>query len=108
MILEKVDAAFSVRPPIKFTKGPVVWVPFVLGEYMIYKKVKVKKGWIVVNCRTGAHSHFKNEYGCYLIMKFLKEGIYPKNSYLQESYRRLMNGKEKREKYKNVQGMKYG
>ena len=75
---------------------------------MNYKYKKIKHGWIVINTRTGAHSHFRSEYGCYLIMKFLREGIYPENTYLQESYRRLMNGKEKREKYKNVQGMKYG
>ena len=59
-----------------------------------YIKKKVSKGWIVVNCRTGTHSHFRSEYGCYLIMKFLREGIYPDNSYLQESYRRLTESKK--------------
>lgn len=72
------------------------WVCFVN-----YKHKKIKNGWIVINCRTGAHSHFRSEYGCYLIMKFLREGIYPDNSYLQESYRRLENAKEKKRRYKN-------
>lgn len=66
-----------------------------------YKYKKIKRGWIVINTRTGAHSHFKSQYGCYLIMKFLKEGIYPDNEYLRESYDRLENSKDKRQRYNN-------
>lgn len=69
-----------------------------------YIKKKVSKGWIVVNCRTGTHSHFRSEYGCYLIMKFLREGIYPDNSYLQVSYDRLKLKKKKKDRYYNKGG----
>lgn len=58
-----------------------------------YKYKRVRCGWIVVNCKTGEHGHFRSEYGCYLIIKFLLNGIYPKNPYLQESYRRLEDKK---------------
>ena len=67
-----------------------------------YKYKKVKRGWIVVNCRTGCHSHFRSEYGCYLIIKFLVNKVFPDNPYLQESYRRLEDKKEKRQRYRNV------
>ena len=74
---------------------------FLREEIMNYIKKKISKGWIVVNKKTGAHSHFRSEYGCYLIMKFLNAGIYPDNSYLQASYDRLENGKQKKERYIN-------
>ena len=70
------------------------------------KTKKIRRGWIVVNKKTGAHSHFKSEYGCYLIIKFLREGIYPDNTYLQVSYDRLENTKEKKSQYKNVLKMR--
>ena len=64
-----------------------------MKDQFMYKKVR--RGWIVVNKKSGAHSHFRSEYGCYLIMKFLNAGIYPENSYIQVSYDRLKNSKDK-------------
>lgn len=61
-----------------------------------FKYKKIRRGWLVVNCRTGNHAHFRSEYGCYLIIKFLLEDIYPDNTYLQESYLRLQDNKTKR------------
>ena len=61
-------------------------------EHLITKKVR--RGWIVINTRTGKHSHFRSEYGCYLIKKFIKKNIFPDNPYLQESYRRLTEEKK--------------
>ena len=66
-----------------------------------YKYKKIRRGWLVVNCKTGNHSHFRSEYGCYLIIKFLTENIYPNNPYLQESYERLKDQKKHKERYKN-------
>lgn len=67
-----------------------------------YKYKKVSRGWIVVNCKTGKHAHFRSQYGCYLITKFLTEGIFPDNSYLQESYKRLADHTtRKKQKYIN-------
>lgn len=71
-----------------------------------FKYKKIRRGWIVINCKTGNHSHFRSEYGCYLIIKFILEGIYPKNPYLQESYRRLVDVKEKKERYRNYRTAK--
>ncbi len=70
-----------------------------MKDQFMYKKVR--RGWIVVNKKSGAHSHFRSEYGCYLIMKFLNAGIYPENSYLQVSYDRLKNSKDKKDSYYN-------
>lgn len=56
-------------------------------EHLITKKVR--RGWIVINTKTGKHSHFRSEYGCYLIKKFISKEIIPDNSYLRESYYRL-------------------
>jgi len=64
-------------------------------NYLLIKKVR--KGWIVINTKTGSHSHFKSKYGCYLIKKFIAKRIIPDNPYLQESYRRLT---EKKKEYK--------
>ena len=66
-----------------------------------FKYKKIYKGWIVVNCKTGNHSHLRSEYGCWLIIKFLLSNTFPDNPYLQESYRRLEDGKEKRQRYNN-------
>lgn len=66
-----------------------------------YKYGKVRNGWLVVNCKTGSHSHTRSEYGCYLLVKFLCEGVYPENTYLQQSYERLCDTKEKKPKYYN-------
>lgn len=66
------------------------------------KVKKVRRGWLVVNKKTGAHTHFKSEYGCYCIKLFIREGITPENPYLQESYRRLtISKREFKEKYQN-------
>ena len=70
-----------------------------MKEQFLHKKIR--RGWIVVNKISGAHSHFKSEYGCYLIIKLLKAGIYPDNSYLQVSYDRLKTPKEKKDSYYN-------
>lgn len=66
-----------------------------------YKYGRIRKGWLVVNCKTGNHSHMRSEYGCYLIIKFLLGKNFPDNPYLQESYRRLEDGKEKKQRYHN-------
>lgn len=54
---------------------------------------KIRKGWIVVNKRTGNHAHFRSEYGAFLIKMFIRKNIYPDNTYLQESYKRLTEEK---------------
>ena len=70
----------------------------------IYLTKKIRRGWIVVNRLTGNHSHFRSQYGCYCIKKFIAEGIEPTNSYLKESYRRLTEDKKKwKEQYINIQ-----
>lgn len=71
---------------------------------MDYLKVKkIRRGYIVVNTRTGHHAHFRSKYGCYCIKKFIREEIYPDNKYLQESYRRLTKEKEKyKDRYINI------
>lgn len=61
-----------------------------------FKYKKVRRGWIVVNCKNGKHGHFRSEYGCYLIIKFLLNEIIPDNPYLKESYYRLQDEKIKR------------
>jgi len=55
----------------------------------LYQIKKVRRGWIVVNKKTGKHGHFRSKYGCYCIIKFINEGIVPDNPYLKESYGRL-------------------
>lgn len=67
-----------------------------------FKYKKIRKGWLVVNCKSGNHAHFRSEYGCYLIIKFLLNGIYPDNKYLAESYERLEDEKAKRKKEKYI------
>ena len=59
------------------------------------KTKKIRRGYIVVNTKTGIHAHFKSKYGCYCIKVFIREVIVPDNPYLQESYRRL-TAQEKR------------
>lgn len=64
---------------------------------------KIRKGWIVVNKRTGNHAHFRSEYGCYCILIFIREKIIPDNPYLKESYRRLTEPKkEYKDRYINI------
>ncbi|MDO4721415.1 MAG: hypothetical protein Q4A78_12185 [Peptostreptococcaceae bacterium] len=69
---------------------------------MQYIKRQVHHGWIVVNTYTGAHAHFRSEYGCRCIIRFLKENIVPDNAYLRESYKRLYGGRRK-QMYINIQ-----
>lgn len=70
------------------------------------KHLKIKKtrrGYIVVNKRTGHHAHMRSKYGCYCIIKFIREGIIPYNTYLKESYRRLTEEKtEQKQQYINI------
>lgn len=73
-----------------------------------FKYGKIRKGWLVVNCKNGNHAHFRSEYGCYLIIKFIIEGIYPNNTFLQESWKRLSTEKEKKQTYINIQKRKGG
>ena len=69
-----------------------------------YITKKIRRGWIVVNCKTGNHAHFRSEYGAHCILIFIKEQIIPSNTYLKESYKRLTAPKkEYREQYINVQ-----
>ena len=64
---------------------------------------KIRRGYIVVNTKTGNHTHMKSEYGCFLIKKFIRKGIYPDNPYLQESYDRLTAEKPKyKDRYINI------
>lgn len=53
------------------------------------KVKKIRRGYIVINTKTGMHSHFRSQYGCYCIIKFIRDGIIPTNEYLKKSYRRL-------------------
>ena len=55
----------------------------------VYKILEVRKGYIVINLKTKGHSHFRSLEGCYIIIKLLLQGEFPRNTYLQESYRRL-------------------
>lgn len=73
---------------------------------MSYLKVKkIRRGYIVINTKTGNHSHFRSKYGCYCIKKFIREGIVPYNNYLKESYRRLTEDKKTyKDKYINIGG----
>lgn len=69
----------------------------------IYKTKKVRRGWIVVNRKTGSHAHFRSSYGCRCILIFIKEEIIPDSSYLRESYIRLTEDKKPyRQKYINI------
>lgn len=63
-------------------------------KHFTYKTVQ--DGWIVVNRKTDAHAHFANEQGCIDIIHLLLKKEFPENEYLQESYRRLEDKKEKK------------
>lgn len=69
-----------------------------------YKKKKIKRGWLVINCRTGRHTHVRSEYGAACLLLFLREGIQPENEYLKESMRRLEDNAERKQKYYNKAG----
>lgn len=67
------------------------------------KVKKIRRGYIVVNTKTGYHAHFRSQYGCYCIIKFIREGIEPDNEYLKESKRRLTQTKKQyKPRYYNV------
>lgn len=64
---------------------------------------KIRKGYLVVNTITGCHTHLRSMYGCYCLIKFIREGIEPDNDYLAESKRRLTMDKPKyKDRYYNV------
>jgi hypothetical protein len=68
------------------------------------KVKKIRKGFLVVNTKTGNHTHMRSKYGCYCIIKFIREGIEPDNPYLQESKRRLTVEREwRKDRYINIQ-----
>ena len=69
------------------------------GQYK-YKCIG-KDRWIVCNDKTGSHSHFRSEKGCYTIIKMLRSKTYPDNTYLQESYERLEDPKARRIRVKH-------
>lgn len=73
-----------------------------------YITKKIRRGWLVVNKSTGNHAHFKSEYGCFLIKKFIRKEIIPDNPYLKESYKRLtINKKEYKQQYINIPVKEY-
>lgn len=90
------QAGFDKHPVFACTKKGAGVLDFIIK--------KIRRGWIVVNVKTGAHGHFRSKYGCYLIIKFLRAGIYPDNPYLQESYRRLAPKKPGKPRYYNRGG----
>lgn len=69
----------------------------------MYLTKKIRRGWIVVNRKTGNHAHFRSEYGCFCIIKFINKNIIPDNPYLKESYRRLTEDRKEKQYYINVQ-----
>ncbi len=69
----------------------------------MYMTKKIRRGWIVVNRKTGNHAHFKSEYGCSCILIFIREKIIPDNPYLKESYRRLTEDRKEKQYYINIQ-----
>ena len=85
---------------------------FIIGDDTInidhLKTKKIRRGYIVVNTNTSNHAHFKSEYGCFLIKKFIRKEIYPDNPYLQESHRRLTEEKKSyKERYNNKQVIRW-
>ena len=71
-------------------------------DHLIIKRIH--RGYIVVNSKTGHHTHLRSQYGCYCLIKFIREGIEPDNPYLAESKRRLMMEKQKyKDRYINIQ-----
>lgn len=64
---------------------------------------KIRRGYIVVNKDTGNHTHVRSKYGAYCILKFIREGIEPYNTYLKESCRRLTEEKKDyKDRYINI------
>ena len=71
-------------------------------DHLIIKRIH--RGYLVVNSKTGYHTHVRSMYGCYCLIKFIREGIEPDSPYLAESKRRLtMEKKEYKQRYYNVQ-----
>ena len=67
------------------------------------KVKKIRRGYLVVNTKTGYHTHMRSKYGCYCVIKFIREGIDPDNSYLKESVRRLKQERKEKQYYINIQ-----
>jgi hypothetical protein len=68
------------------------------------KVKKIRRGYIVINTKTGYHTHLRSVYGCYCLIKFIREGIEPDNPYLAESKRRLTQERRQyKDNYINIQ-----
>lgn len=66
------------------------------------KPKKIRRGWLLVNIKTGIHTHLRSEWGCACVKTFVKYGVTPDDDYLRESVRRMEMGKEqKRQRYRN-------
>ncbi len=67
-----------------------------------YKIKRTRFDWIVVNCDSGSHAHFKSKRGCESIIHMINEDIEPDNPYFVESMRRLTEVKRKKQYYINI------
>lgn len=67
-----------------------------------YIKKKIRYGYLVVNTRTGCHSHVTTSYGAGCILLFLREGITPDSDYLRESVKRLQDKPDRKQRYVNI------
>lgn len=80
--------------------GQFYWSDVYCVDHLKIKKIR--RGYIVINTRTGNHTHMRSKYGCYLIKMFISKEIVPDNIYLKESYRRLTEEKkEYKQRYCN-------
>ena len=67
------------------------------------KKKKIRRGYLVINTKTGIHTHIRSEYGVYCLLLFIREDIEPDNPYLKESKRRLtMERPDYKDRYINI------
>lgn len=66
------------------------------------KVKKIRRGYLLINTKTGIHTHLSSEYGCYCLILFIREGIEPDNEYLRESKKRLMIENKDRQRYYNL------
>jgi len=58
---------------------------------------------LLINTKTGIHTHLKNTYGCSCVKIFIQHNITPDDEYLRESIRRLtLSRREAREQYINI------
>jgi len=71
-------------------------------HYMIKR---TRNGYVVINTKTGNHTHVRSSYGAGCLMVFVREGIDPDSDYLRESMRRIQDPqpiekKHNRQRYK--------